>query len=203
MSCFNNNLDTEGTLGYTPVVTKFAGSKPCRICGGPVLPQRRKNRWYYPRQCPDCFGKLRNPEAYRESTRTRWQRFPHPKLRPVGSTRVDSFGNISYRSIKVGEPSRWRHEHRVVAEMLLGRPLIAGEIVHHLNHDTLDNRPENLMVMSVGTHSSHHSRGNQHNKGKRLASWSRFFGACTDCGTREIPHAAKGLCNNCYQRKRH
>ena len=41
-----------------------------------------------------------------------------------------------------------RHEHRKVAEEILGRPLQKGEIVHHIDGDKLNNAPENLMVLS-------------------------------------------------------
>lgn len=45
-----------------------------------------------------------------------------------------------------------RHEHRVVAEQMLGRPLKRGEIVHHIDGDRHNNAPTNLQVMTQADH---------------------------------------------------
>jgi hypothetical protein len=47
-------------------------------------------------------------------------------------------------------------EHRLVMEMMLGRKLSRSEVVHHLNGNKVDNRIENLEVMSLSDHSRLH-----------------------------------------------
>ena len=61
---------------------------------------------------------------------------------------------------KPDHPNATKHgvimEHRLVMEDKLGRYLEPGEIVHHINGDITDNRPENLVVVSRSKHVEDH-----------------------------------------------
>lgn len=53
-----------------------------------------------------------------------------------------------------------RHLHRVMAEKLLGRPLFAGEIVHHKDGDKRNNSWSNLEILpSQSEHARLHGFG--------------------------------------------
>ena len=51
---------------------------------------------------------------------------------------------------------RGRHKHRIVAEEMLGRPLLPEEVVHHIDHDKTNNDPSNLQIMTRADHARLH-----------------------------------------------
>ena len=49
--------------------------------------------------------------------------------------------------------------HRLTVEAKLGRSLLPGEVVHHKNHDSQDNHPDNLELCSSRyVHAQHHRK---------------------------------------------
>ena len=165
-------------------------TKPCRICGAPVDGRRRKDRkaFYYPQQCVTCRHKCHLDYDRRQD------HLGGPRV-PVGSRRQENSGRgYMYYVIKIADPSAWVYEHRYIMERKLKRPLLSSEHVHHIDENTLNNSPDNLMILSAAEHLQHHQ-----SLGLR---WALKHTECLACHGTKRRHLAKGLCTRCYQKPR-
>lgn len=141
------------------------------------------------KRCPNevrarnfCSATCRNTILFSRTGNSRWK----------GGTYIQA----GYRFIRVGD--NYIQEHRHVMSRVLGRSLLPEEKVHHINHNKLDNRPENLEIKDQSTHAREHAEELRHT----TWGWAGLGHGCIGCGTLDKPHYAKSLCSACYQRKR-
>ncbi len=118
--------------------------RPCKVCGTVFTPAR--HRWsavYCSHRC--IWVGTRGPE---------W----NAKVGREGATK--SGDTQRYRGdAKTYVKRGGRHEHRVVMESILGRPLAFEEIVHHIDGDKHNNHPDNLVVLTRAQHMLEHGIG--------------------------------------------
>jgi hypothetical protein len=140
--------------------------RPCAHCAAPFHTDSDRHR-FCSRRCARGARRASQPtrvcehcsEEFKPCKRT--SRFCSPSCARYGvaretiGQRADAMrgGGAGVTYIK----RDGRHEHRVIAERKIGRALLPHEVVHHINGNSRDNRPENLEVMSRSDHSRLHT----------------------------------------------
>jgi len=185
---------------------------PCARCGADI------NCWPHragKSVCRPCLT-----EVKRENGRRKTQ------TPDVGATRIRSFRGRRY--VQRYQPdhlhapkSGWMMEHRLVWEFVNGRLLDPTEVVHHIDHDGLNNAPDNLKrYASKGEHLAveHSADGvaarldaypsctqcggrTQHGHSVCWPCWSQDA-TCPTCGREHRKMARRDMCHGCYKRHR-
>lgn len=140
----------------------------CKVCGKEfyIYPYRKKSEfcsykcyWSDKKGRQSAFkGKHHSKEARVKIGKNTPKRFGPNNHAWKGGKTISSTGYVLVRSPK--HPARNRtgyvQEHRLVMEKHLGRFLMKGEVVHHINENIRDNRIENLRLMTNSAHTRLH-----------------------------------------------
>lgn len=152
---------------------RYLPEKPCELCGKPFHP-RADAKPEYGRFCSRSCG-----AKHRRSLRQPWGE--------VGHTFIERYVLIRMPSHPAAKKNGYVYEHRLVMEQHLGRRLTPKEHVHHINGDKLDNRIENLELMTVAEHLMEHRPAFEAKRKEAAFVASRAFlkrvaVACAHCG---------------------
>lgn len=142
-----------GVYWYTEIM-----ELPCNRCGvyfyKPNAWVRKVKNNYCSRK---CYGESRVGMKLSEATKKKMSDRHRGELNHEwkGGRYVGKDGYVKVRDI---ESKKYIREHQLVMEKHIGRKLVKGEVVHHINQVKTDNRLENLRLMSISEHMKLHRR---------------------------------------------
>ena len=123
-------------------------------------------------KCKECNvitkkHKSRSASFCNQSCYMSWKR-KNPKNEPY---KDKAFSSGYFYLYKPEHPnamhgSRYISEHRFNMEQKIGRLLTKDEIVHHINENKIDNRIENLQILTRSEHNKYHALKIKRKNGK-------------------------------------
>ena len=134
------------------------GSMLCKNCGsGTDLITYKYAKFYG--YCRKCMYRLRDGKIYKGDD--------------VGR-RIDKCGYVVLNGKKFRNHPNYKndgiYEHHFVMSEIIGRPILPGEVVHHIDGNKQNNSPDNLRLMSVSEHTKLHSADNTKHFWKDMVS---------------------------------
>lgn len=125
--------------------TTYFINKPCRYCNEIIGHRYKATQEYCSTGCAAHGQKkyLDIPSCLKDASRKLDRNLGYVRVYVPMHPEANSWGYV--------------YEHRVIAEMELGRRLRPDEVVHHKNGKRWDNSPDNLEVMFASDHSRHHA----------------------------------------------
>lgn len=122
----------------------WRGPRDCKGCGRSFEPNYREHAYH----SPACwYNSKQNIEMFRSQAQS-------------AGLKGGSVRGAQLRAVGTGyskSPGLDVHEHRAVAEVILGRRLLPGEVVHHEDLNKRNNDPDNLIVFpNQAAHAHHH-----------------------------------------------
>jgi len=139
----------------------------CDVCGKEIIKEQNKSRnkhKFCSKKCYLTFIHLSKVKLICNVCKKNFEVSPsfknkkHCSRKCAGLEKMERKMSIDgYWVIhKIGYYKNEVKEHRWMMEQKIGRRLSPNEIVHHLNFDKLDNRIENLVIVSRGEHNIIH-----------------------------------------------
>lgn len=123
----------------------------CKICN-----KRLINCYYNKRYCDECKREIKKNYDRRKNNDNKVLCDICGHLKDYRAKRCIKCCRIKAGIEGIARKGKYDRAYRIIAENLIGRRLKSNEVVHHINYNRLDNRAENLMIVTRKEHKRLH-----------------------------------------------